>query len=237
MHSLATGELIKTFEVSQKTHFYTDGRSNAPVTFSGDEQFLGIVHNGPGRTTPVTEIYKVEDMQKIKEVEASPGTIDIAFSPDKRYVAEYSDGLGWFILREIAYDTGKKIKVPKFTEKLIFKDDNSAICITKSKIYLLNCISGESELVTDSLLSENVAFAGNKLVFFDRNYTMKVLDISTLKISWSVKSFPRKAKHNKFKHCVLSPDSKYLATWNFHYVALWNMEKKKLIGYLSKKSG
>ena len=228
MHSLATGELIKTFEVSQKTHFYTDGRSNAPVTFSGDEQFLGIVHNGPGRTTPVTEIYKVEDMQKIKEVEASPGTIDIAFSPDKRYVAEYSDGLGWFILREIAYDTGKKIKVP------ISKDQ---FCITKSKIYLLNCISGESELVTDSLLSENVAFAGNKLVFFDRNYTMKVLDISTLKISWSVKSFPRKAKHNKFKHCVLSPDSKYLATWNFHYVALWNMEKKKLIGYLSKKSG
>jgi|WetSurMetagenome_2_1015567.scaffolds.fasta_scaffold144003_2 WD40 repeat protein len=269
MHSLESGELLRSFLVSQRTNFSADGLCEAPVTFSDDEKWLVIARNrgpGTGGEHALSDIFDAQGGYPIQETPNYTGANNIKLSYDKRYLAEYNDEAGWFAIRDLLGDKKETIRVPIFTEKLYFINDHNALCVTNNmlkgrsaglsrstaklaqrrpsyhagpsipgRIVLLNIVSGEMDTIADSILTHESALSGNKFVYFDLDFTMKLMDVSTFKVVWKVK--PR--SHNEcyqFDYCAFSPDSKYLAAWNAFYVALWDVEKRKLIRYLSKKS-
>ncbi len=262
LYSLKSGKYLKSFNVYHLADISTDGRFIAPVTFSDDDQWLAITRTGwhsksspkPSRAT----IYDLKDLYIVKEVTVSLSTNDIKISPNKKFIAEFNRDSGWYGVRSLLYDQENKITPPKKTRRLYFVNDQSALCVTTKRIYLLNCLSGESDVVADSLQVEEAAFAGNKLACLKGKNKITLMDASTFKVIWQFQSDAFgddrdtsflgvaakiiRTGSNSMKrtcdtsfHCALSADARYLAVWNFHHAALWNTEEKKLIGYLSKE--
>jgi hypothetical protein len=260
LYSLGAGTLVNTFNICQRADILRNGLFIAPATFSDDEAWLAIMRTGwDSKTNPSwTTIYNVNDMRIVKELEAGLLTQDIMISPNKKFLAEYTRDSGWYGIRNLLYEQENKISPPKTTRKLFFINDYSALCVTQRSVCILNCLSGEAEVIADSLLTEDVSLSGNTLAYMNRNNRIRLMDISTFKVIgefksktfgdyrdssatgklsrlfWMIITNSGKITCDISFHCALSPGAKYLAVWNFNYAALWDTQKMKLIRFLSK---